>query len=100
MRPPRKNLIQLRKARGLKQKDVARAVGITTSFYGMLELNARNPSLELAIKISEFFGAKVEDIFFEEQDHVLLLGNCLRDMGLPFYVKTDETKTMEGCGKC
>ncbi len=81
MRQPRKNLIQLRKARGLKQKDVARAVGITTSYYGMLELNARNPSLELAIKISEFFRAKVEDIFFEEQDHVLLLGNWLRDIG-------------------
>ena len=53
----------LRTKRNLKQREIAEALGITTSYYGMIELGKREPSLELALKISRYFGLKIEDIF-------------------------------------
>ena len=51
-------LKQLREERGLLQKAVAKSVGITTSYYGMIELGTRRPSLDLAIKNrkDDFYG--------------------------------------------
>ena len=57
------NLKELRTKKNLKQREVAEAVGITTSYYGMIELGKREPSLELALRISRYFGLKIEDIF-------------------------------------
>lgn len=57
------NLKELRTKRNLKQREIAEALGITTSYYGMIELGKREPSLELALKISRYFGVKIEDIF-------------------------------------
>lgn len=68
----REVLIGLRKQRGLKQKDIATAIDITTSYYGMIELGKRTPQLELAKRIADFFGVKVEDIFFESTANNLL----------------------------
>lgn len=65
MTPRRTKLIQLRHERKLKQQDVAEAVGVTTSFYGMIEVGTRTPKLGLAKKIADYFGVCVEDIFFE-----------------------------------
>jgi putative transcriptional regulator len=69
-------LIQLRRDRRLHQKDVAKAVGITTSYYGMIELRKRNPNLILAKKIASFFGVAVEDIFFDEPYNKTLDCKC------------------------
>ena len=44
-------LVQLRKDKGLKQKDVAKEIGITASYYGMIKLGKRNPSLIHAQKV-------------------------------------------------
>ncbi|EGT4599899.1 helix-turn-helix transcriptional regulator [Clostridioides difficile] len=57
------NLKELRTERNLKQKDVALKVGITTSYYGMIESGTRVPSLAIAIKLSEYFGVSIEKIF-------------------------------------
>lgn len=57
------NLKQLRKERNLKQREVAEALGITTSYYGMIEIGTRRPSLSLAIKISRYFNLSIEEVF-------------------------------------
>lgn len=48
-------LKQLREERGLPQKAVAKSVGITTSYYGMIELETRRPSLKLIKRLNVFF---------------------------------------------
>jgi len=69
---PRVKLIQTRKSKGLQQKDVAKAVGITTSYYGMIELGKRNPDLEKAKKIADYFSMSVDEIFFCKTNNNLL----------------------------
>ena len=58
-------LKELRAQSNLTQKAVANAVGITTSYYGMIELGVRKPSLSLAMDLARFFDTSVEDIFFD-----------------------------------
>ena len=58
-------LKELRAQNNLTQKAVANAVGITTSYYGMIELGVRKPSLSLAMDLARFFDTSVEDIFFD-----------------------------------
>lgn len=56
-------LKELRIQSKLPQKAVAKAVGITTSYYGMIELGVRKPNLSLAIELAKFFNTSVEAIF-------------------------------------
>jgi putative transcriptional regulator len=55
----------LKSLRGTKkQSDIAEAVGITASYYGMIENGLRNPSLEVAKKLSNYFNVPTDQIFF------------------------------------
>lgn len=58
------NIKQLRKARGLTQEDLARALGVTRQTVIAIENNKYDPTLELAMKISLYFAQTVNDIFF------------------------------------
>ncbi|WP_243186750.1 helix-turn-helix transcriptional regulator [Clostridium intestinale] len=58
-------LLQYRTCNNLKQKEVAKAVGVSTSYYGMIETGVRNPNLEIAHKIAKYFNTSIENIFFE-----------------------------------
>ncbi len=58
------NLKKLRDKLKLTQKQVAQNVGISTSYYGMLEQADRRPNLSLAYKLAKFFDTSIEDIFF------------------------------------
>lgn len=60
---PRNRLIQRRKQLGLKQEDVARAVGITREFYGMIERGKRRANVDLALRIAAVLGDTVEHLF-------------------------------------
>ena len=53
----------LRAERGLSRKALADAVGVNYQTIGYLERGDCNPSLELALRLSEYFGAPVEAIF-------------------------------------
>ena len=48
-------LKERRKKMGLTQEQVAKELKISTTYYNQIEMGSRNPKLELAIKISEFF---------------------------------------------
>lgn len=68
----RNKLIELRNNKQLKQRQVAEVCGITTSYYGMIELGDRTPTLEIAMKIADFFETTVENIFFDDPNNPML----------------------------
>jgi putative transcriptional regulator len=53
----------LRAERSLSRSDLADALDINFQTVGYLERGDFNPSLELAFKISEYFGLPIEAIF-------------------------------------
>ena len=57
------NIKELRKAKGLRQEDFANELGVTRQTIIAIENNKYDPTLELAMKISIFFGVPVNDIF-------------------------------------
>lgn len=59
-------LLTLRIGKGLRQRDVADSIGVTTSYYGMIEAGNRKPSIEIAYKLAEFYKTTIEEIFFKK----------------------------------
>src|SRR5579864_5031603 len=53
----------LRAERGLSRQELARELAINYQTIGYLERGEYNPSLELAFRISDFFGLPIEAIF-------------------------------------
>ena len=64
-----KNRIEeIRKERGVKQEDFAKAMGVSRQTISSLENGRYNPSILLAHKIAKFFGMTIEEVFvFEEE---------------------------------
>lgn len=56
----------LRKERNMSRKELAGKIGVNFQTVGYLEREEYNPSLDLAFKISEYFGLPVELIFSPE----------------------------------
>jgi len=61
------NIKELRKNRKLRQEDLAEKLGVTRQTIIAIENNKYDPTLELAMKISEFFGVSVNTIFHLEK---------------------------------
>lgn len=59
---------ELRKKHNVTQEDLAAAVGVTRQTIISLENGKYNASLQLAHKISKYFGMKIEDLFIFEED--------------------------------
>lgn len=59
----RTRLIALRESQGWRQKDVAQRLGITESYYGMIEAGVRTPNLKLGLKLAGLFGVSPDVIF-------------------------------------
>jgi DNA-binding XRE family transcriptional regulator len=53
----------LRAERGLSRQDLATAVGVNYQTIGYLERGDYSPSLELALRFSQFFSLPIEAIF-------------------------------------
>ena len=53
----------LRAERGLSRRQLADAVGVNYQTIGYLERGQYNPSLDLALRLAEFFALPVEAIF-------------------------------------
>ena len=56
------NIKELRKNKKLRQEDLAEELGVTRQTVIAIENNKYDPTLELAMKISAFFGKNVKDI--------------------------------------
>lgn len=62
-----KNRIEeIRKARGINQEELAKALGVSRQTISSLENGRYNPSIELAYKLSKYFGMMIEEVFIFE----------------------------------
>lgn len=61
-------LEELRKARGIKQEELAAALEVSRQTIGSLENGRYNPSILLAFKIAKYFGLTIEEIFIYEEE--------------------------------
>lgn len=59
----RHRLIEARKKHGWTQAQVAERLGVTPSFYGMIEQGSRNPRLPLALAMENLFGIPASELF-------------------------------------
>ena len=63
-------LEEIRKARGIKQEDLATELGVSRQTISSLEKGRYNPSIVLAFKIARHFDLSIEDVFiYQEDDH-------------------------------
>lgn len=62
-------LEELRKARGLRQEELAAALEVSRQTIGSLENGRYNPSILLAFKIARYFGLPIEEIFIYEEEY-------------------------------
>lgn len=65
-----KNRIEeIRKGRGIRQEEFARALGVSRQTISSLETGRYNPSIFLAHKIALYFGMTIEEVFlFDEEE--------------------------------
>ncbi len=61
-------LEEIRKARGIKQEELAVALEVSRQTIGSLENGRYNPSIMLAFKIARYFGMTIEEIFIYEEE--------------------------------
>ena len=58
----------LRRERGIRQEDLAQALGVSRQTIISLEKGKYNPSLALAFRLSRFFGLPIEEIFDDSDE--------------------------------
>ena len=64
-----KNRIEaIRKERGIRQEDFARALGVSRQTISSLETGRYNPSIFLAYKIAKYFQMTIEQVFLFEEE--------------------------------
>ena len=70
-----KNRIEeIRKARGIRQDEFAKMMGVSRQTISSLETGRYNPSIFLAYKISKYFGMTIEEVFiFDEEEMKLII---------------------------
>jgi putative transcriptional regulator len=61
-------LEELRRARGIKQEELAEALSVSRQTIGSLENGRYNPSILLAFKIARYFDKSIEEIFIYEEE--------------------------------
>ena len=61
-------LEEIRKARGIKQEDLATELGVSRQTIGSLENGRYNPSILLAFKIARHFDLSIEDVFIYREE--------------------------------
>lgn len=69
----RAKLIEYRGKRS--RQEVAKDLDITPQMLGAIERGDRNPSLKLAKKIADYYGATVDEIFFNQDRHNMCPNN-------------------------
>lgn len=60
---------EFRKALGMNQEDLAKAIKVSRQTVSSIETGKYNPSLELAFIISDFFDKSIEEIFIHERSN-------------------------------
>lgn len=64
-----KNRIEeIRREKGIRQEDFAKALGVSRQTISSLENGRYNPSIALAHKIARHFGMTIEEVFIFDED--------------------------------
>ena len=64
-----KNRIEIiRKEKGIKQEEFAKAMGVSRQTISSLENGRYNPSILLAYKIAKYFEMTIEEVFLFEEE--------------------------------
>ena len=64
-----KNRIEeVRAARGIRQEDFAKEMGVSRQTISSLENGRYNPSILLAYKIAKYFDMTIEEVFLFEEE--------------------------------
>ena len=63
------HLEELRKQRGIRQEDLAQALGVSRQTVISLEKGKYNPSLSLAFKLARYFNLSIEDVFDDSDEY-------------------------------
>ena len=62
------NIENIRKQRGIRQEDFAKAMGVSRQTISSLENGRYNPSILLAYQIAKYFDMTIEQVFCFEED--------------------------------
>lgn len=62
---PRRQLYAARISRNISRREAAKALNITESYYGMIENGARQPALDLAQRIAQYFDSSIDELFYQ-----------------------------------
>ncbi|PAV29735.1 transcriptional regulator [Virgibacillus profundi] len=65
--PVKNNIKKIRKERGIKQLKMAEDLQVTRQTFTAIENNKYNPSLELALKIVNYFNVPIDEVFILEE---------------------------------
>ena len=64
-----KNRIEaIRNEKGLRQEELAKALGVSRQTISSLENGRYNPSILLAHKIAKYFGMAIEEVFIFDEE--------------------------------
>jgi putative transcriptional regulator len=64
-----KNKIEeIRKAKGIKQDEFAKLMGVSRQTISSLETGKYNPSIFLAYKIAKYFEMTIEEVFIFDEE--------------------------------
>ena len=64
-----KNKIEeIRKVRGIRQEEFAKAMGVSRQTISSLENGRYNPSIMLAYKIAKYFEMTIEEVFIFDEE--------------------------------
>ena len=62
-------IVQIRQERGIRQDELAKALGVSRQTISSLENGRYDPSILLAHKIAKYFGMTIEEVFlFGEEE--------------------------------
>lgn len=92
-----KRLRKLRYEQGLKQKDLAEKLGVSTSTIGMYEREHRQPDADTIIKIAEFFHVSTDYLLgnSDKRDHSELTIKDQRDISKTLDVLMEQIENNE-----
>lgn len=82
-------LKELRKERRLTQTQVGNYLGITVSAYGNYELGQREPSIDMLLKLADYFGVTVDYLLGRDANTVTSI-EPLKTKNIPALSEEDE----------
>lgn len=64
----RNRIEEIRNAKGIKQDELGKMLGVSRQTISSLENGRYNPSIMLAYKIAKLFGTTIEEVFIFEEE--------------------------------